>query len=99
MPSKAGNHAVAIAFVFYLEHHAFIRLVGSVHGFRHYTVKARTLETAKPVLCNVPVARGRSEVNRGGSILEHRFQLPPPHCKRLVAKVTIAQAKQIEKHN
>src|SRR5215475_2344521 len=99
MPAKAGNHAVAIAFVLYLEHHAFIRLVGSVQGFRHYAVETRTLETAEPVLCNVPVACGRSEVNGGGSIPEHRLQFPPAHHKRFLAKVTSAQAKQIEKHH
>ena len=32
MPAKAGNHAVAIALVFYLEHHPLVGLVGTVIG-------------------------------------------------------------------
>src|SRR5215469_12316247 len=99
MPPKAGDHAVAVAFVLDLKHHPLIRLVGSVNWFRDDTVKTGTLETAKPVLSNFSVAGRRSKVNRGRSILEHRLQFPPAHFKRFTAKVTIPKAKQIEKHN
>src|SRR5690242_3729256 len=39
VPSKPGDEAVTIALVFYLEHHALVRLVGPRKGFGHDTVE------------------------------------------------------------
>ena len=63
MPPEARNHAVAIALVLDLEHHAFVGLVGSVSRFRDYAVEARPFEAAKPIICDIPIAGGRSQVN------------------------------------
>ena len=99
MPSKSRNHAVAVALVLDLEHHALIRLVGSVCPFRDYAVEARSLEAPKPILCNVPVTCSRSEVDGGGRIPEQLLKFLSADCEWFSAQVTIATAEQIEKDN
>src|SRR5580700_4060034 len=99
MPSKSRNHAVAVALVLDLEHHALIRLVGSVGLFRDYAVEACSLEAPKPILCNVPVTCSRSEVDGGGRIPQQHFKFSSADFEWFTAQVTIAVAEQIEKHN
>src|SRR5215471_8834261 len=99
MPAKARNHAVAIALVLDLEHHAFIWLVNSIGRFRDYAVKAGSLEAPKPILCYFSVACSRSEMDGSSRIQKQRLKFPPTHFKRLATEVTTAKRKQIKKHN
>src|SRR5687768_4407469 len=46
VPSKAGNHAIAVALVLDLEHHAFIRLVYTKNRLGHDAVESRAFESA-----------------------------------------------------
>ena len=49
VPAKPGDHAVAIALVLDLEHHALVRLVGPRDRLGDDAVEPRALEAAKPV--------------------------------------------------
>ena len=78
VPAKAGDDAVAVAFMFDLEHGSLIRLVGSVGALRHDSIQAGTFEAVEPI------GGGRRILGCGGDvqglfrIREHAFQLVPP---------------------
>src|SRR5260370_364120 len=49
VPSKPGDHAVAIPLVFDLEHHALVRFVGPRNRLGHDAIETSALEAAKPI--------------------------------------------------
>ena len=64
VPSKAGNHAVAIALVLDLEHHALVRLVGPGNRLGHHAVETRAFEAAKPIRRDARFAGCRRQMDR-----------------------------------
>ena len=69
VPSKAGHHAVAIALVLHLEHHALVRLVGPCNRLGHHSVEAGAFEAAEPVGRDARIVSCRCQMEgrrRGG---------------------------------
>ena len=96
VPAKAGHHAVAIALVLHLEHHALVGLVGAGDRLGHHAVETRSLEAAKPIRGDARVGGGGRQMNgrrRGG---EQQFQLLAARLKRFAAQVPVPLAQQVE---
>ena len=55
VPAKTGHHAVAIALVLDLEHHALVRLVGACDRLGHDAVETGAFEAAKPIRRDTPI--------------------------------------------
>src|SRR5580692_11162683 len=49
VPAKSRHHAVAVALMFHLEHHALVRLVGSFTRLCHNTIEPGAFKAVKPV--------------------------------------------------
>src|SRR5437588_3630627 len=49
VPAKPRHHAIAIAFVLDLEHHALVGLIAAADGFGDHSVKSRALEAVEPI--------------------------------------------------
>ncbi len=64
VPAKPCHHAIAVAFVFDFEHHAFVGLVSSGNGFGHHAIEARTLKATKPIGSHAAVAGCGSQMDR-----------------------------------
>src|ERR1700733_3443213 len=96
MPAKAGNHAVAIALVLYLEHHALIGFVGACHRLRHDPVKTGALEAVKPVRRDICFVCCRRDVNRRRGRGEQRLQRRTPGFGWPTGQIAISLAKQVK---
>src|SRR5579864_6643535 len=49
VPAESGHHAIAIALVLHLQHHALVRLVGAVDRLGHDAIEPRAFETPEPI--------------------------------------------------
>src|SRR5215472_2272463 len=98
VPAKSCDHAVAIALVLDLEHHAFVGLVGSRRKLGHDAVKTCALKAAKPVCGDAAVGGGRGQMDGRRRRCEQRFQLAAPGLEWLAAKILVSLAKQVEEH-
>ncbi len=99
MPAETGDHAVAIALVLDLEHHALVGLVGSRNRLGHDAVESGALEATKPVRRD---ARSRvAGVRWSGGVAdgEQRLQLSAASLERLAPQITISLAEQVEEHD
>ncbi len=68
--AKAGYHAVAVALVFDLEHHALVRLVHAARLLGHHPIQAGSLEARKPIARQRRVGRHRRQVQRWRAALQ-----------------------------
>ena len=96
--SETGHHAIAIALVFHLEHHALVRLVESRGRLGHDAVETRAFEAAKPIGRDARFAGCGSQVERRRRGRKAAF----PVCSRRALKgfapqIAVSFAKQIEK--
>src|SRR6185437_16274228 len=46
VPAESSHHAIAVALVLDLQHHALVRLVSILRGLCHHSVKTGALESA-----------------------------------------------------
>src|SRR5438132_5546016 len=96
VPAESGDDAVAFALVLHLEHHALVRLVGSVLTFGDDAIESRALESLKPIRGSFSVASRGRDVKRLLHILEDRLESRASLGEGCVAKALIALAKDVE---
>src|SRR5437660_6055253 len=96
VPAESGDDAVAFTLVLHLEHHALVRLVGSVLTFGDDAIESGALESLKPIRGSFSVASRGCDVKRRLRILEDRLESGAPLGERCVAKALIALAKDVE---
>src|SRR5207244_13001265 len=80
-PAESGDDAVAFTLVLHLEHHALVRLVGSVLTFGDDAIESGALESLKPIRGSFSVASRGRDVKRRLRILrseEHTSELQSP---------------------
>ena len=64
VPSKARDHAIAIALVLDLEHHALVRLIGARGRLGHDAVETGAFEAAEPVGGDILIVGCRRQMER-----------------------------------
>src|SRR5215468_756645 len=96
MPAEPGDHAIAVALVLDLQHHALVGLVGACEWLGHDTVETCAFKSAKPIRRGFHVARGWGQMQRWSGRGEKGFQFATSAFKRYTAQIAIVPAQQIE---
>src|SRR5688572_32919235 len=99
MPAKTRHDAIAITFVFDLEHDAFVRFIKSRRGLSDDAVKSRAFKATKPVRRSREVGGRRRQMDRRLRLREQRLQFDSALRKRHVPHVTRSVSKKIEKQD
>src|SRR3954463_12984446 len=82
-PAKPSHYAIAVAFMFHLEHDAFVGLVSSRNRFRSNAIQASSLKAAEPVLRDLSVSSRRSQMDRRRRRRNQLLQFATPLLERL----------------
>src|SRR5215813_3825884 len=99
MPTEAGYNAVAVALVFYFEHHPFVRLVESGNRLGDYAVETCAFKPTKPVCGDCAVFGRRRQMDWWSRRSQHRFQPCAPFLKFNATQIALTLCQQIEEHN
>src|SRR5438045_3558728 len=98
MPPKSHHDAVAIALVFYFQHHAFARLISAGRIFGDDTVQSRAFEAVKPVLGYRGILCCRRDVKRRGCRPQQRLEPLASAREWFVSQVAVSLTKQIKEN-
>ena len=75
MPPKPRHHAVTIALMLHLQHHALIRLISPRRSLRHHPIQPRTLKPLEPIHSHPMIPSRRRHMNRSTAAAKHLLHL------------------------
>src|SRR5580704_1198476 len=96
MPAKPRDHAIAVAAVLDLQHHALVGFIADRCWLGDHTIESGPFKPSKPIRGRMDVASSRGQVQWRFRRVENSLEFTAPQFEGLFTQIAAAFAQQIE---